>query len=331
VIGASAGGVEALTALVADLAPDLQTAVLVAVHIPPFAESTLPAILNRAGHLPAAQASDAEPLRSGRIYVAPPDRHLVVLPDRARVTRGPRENGHRPAIDALFRSAAVSYGPACIGVVLSGILDDGAAGLRAIKAAGGLAIVQSDAAYADMPRNAIEAADVDHVEPLGAIAKVIEESVATLPDAVATKPPAWTTSAPYQATEEPGPPSEVTCPACGGVLTVSGEDPLRFRCRVGHAYNLDSLLANQNDALEQSLWTALRALEERSALLDRMSSRAAKRGDARHAERFAEDRDVVDQRAAIVRRAILEIDASDEADVQIAGAGRDDEPTDVAG
>jgi two-component system chemotaxis response regulator CheB len=182
-----------------------------------------------------------------------------------------------------------------------------------------------------MPRNAIEAARIDHVVPLDEIGAVIETVVDTLPDARTTSDPGEE-NAPYQAPEDPGPPSELTCPACGGVLTTTGDDPLRFRCRVGHAYNVDSLLVSQDDALEQSLWTALRALEERGALLDRLSSRFSKRGNDRQAERFAEDRDVVEQRAAIVRRALL--------DPELLGGGNgvtttkadvDDEPEDVAG
>jgi two-component system, chemotaxis family, protein-glutamate methylesterase/glutaminase len=308
VIGASAGGVEALTKLVAGLPPDLDAAVFIALHLSPWSPSTLPSILNRSGVLPAAQAADAEPIRTGRIYVAPPDRHLLLSPGRINVTRGPRENGHRPAIDAMFRTAAASYGPGVVGVILSGTLDDGALGVRTIKERGGVAIIQSDALYPDMPRTAAEAADVDHVAPIDQIPDLICASVLERPPELDTFEPQRIrlADAPYQAPLEPGPATEVTCPACGGVLTQVSNDPQHFRCRVGHAYGNESLLAHQNDALERSLWAALRALEERADLLDRIASRFEHRGSSAQADRFKEDMRVVRERADIVRRALLD-------------------------
>jgi two-component system, chemotaxis family, protein-glutamate methylesterase/glutaminase len=167
VVGASAGGVEALIRLVGELPPDFGAAVLVVLHLTPDASSNLPAILARAGRLPAAQARDGEPIRPGRIFVAPPDHHLLVRDGRVRLSRAPSENLHRPAVDVLFRSAAMNLDGRTVGVVLSGALDDGADGLRAIAMAGGLAIVQDpgDALVPSMPMSALEAGPVDHILP----------------------------------------------------------------------------------------------------------------------------------------------------------------------
>jgi two-component system chemotaxis response regulator CheB len=176
-IGASAGGVQALVCIVSKLPPDLDAAIFVSVHISQFSRSALPAILNRAGRLPAAQAADDEPIIAGRIYIAPPDRHLLVTPERIRVSRGPRERGHRPSIDAMFRSVANAYGRAAVGVVLTGSLDDGAAGAREVKRNGGMVVIQSDAVYPDMPRNVAAATAVDHRASLDEIAGVIRAAV----------------------------------------------------------------------------------------------------------------------------------------------------------
>lgn len=307
-IGASAGGVEALTRLVAQLPDDLDAAICVVVHLSASTESVLPTILNRAGSLPAAHGSDAEPLRPGRIYVCPPDRHMLIRPDALHITRGPRENGHRPAVDPLFRSVAASFGAAAIAVVLSGTLDDGSAGLRAIDQVGGVTIVQTDATYPEMPRNAMEAAPGHHAVALTEIPDLIVRSVENAPPPSRAMMNTPTPDAPYQAPEDLEGPTDVSCPACGGVLTMSEDEPLRFRCRVGHAYGLESLIVNHGEALEAALWAALRALEERAGLLDRLATRFANRGNERQADRYREDRDLTRTRADIVRRAILDSD-----------------------
>lgn len=142
VVGASAGGVETLAEMVSRLPADLPAAVFIVLHVPPYGTSVLPSILSRRGPLPAYHPADGEQIRPGRIYVAPPDHHLIIQQDKVRLTRGPAENRHRPAIDTLFRSAARFYGPRVAGVVLTGTLDDGTAGLLAVKMRGGSALAQ---------------------------------------------------------------------------------------------------------------------------------------------------------------------------------------------
>jgi len=177
VMGASAGGVEALSRLVAGLPPDLQAAVFIVLHVPPTPSSALPNILGRHSPLPVAHAIDGEPVRRGRVYVAPADRHLLLQPGRVRVTAGPKENGYRPAVDSLFRTAAAAYGRRVAGVILSGSLDDGTAGLRAVKSRGGVAIVQDpdEALYQDMPLHALAGDPPDHVLGVAAIGRLLAE------------------------------------------------------------------------------------------------------------------------------------------------------------
>jgi two-component system chemotaxis response regulator CheB len=299
-VGASAGGVEALRALVAGLPPDYPGAVLVVLHLPRDAPSALPAILDRSGPLPAATALDGELLVGSRIYVAPNDHHLLVLDSHIRLTRGPAENGHRPAVDPLFRSVARAFGQRAIGVVLSGSRDDGAAGLSSIVARGGRAVVQdpSDALYPWMPRAALASAPTEHVAPAAKLGGLIAEITAMdLPD----HPLAGTEDAlldaevtmselgPVTSDELGVPPAGYGCPSCGGALFQIAADPLpRYRCRVGHAWSAESLLDEQAIALEGALWMALRALEEKSAL----SRRMAGNHDSRHTATGARFRDI---------------------------------------
>lgn len=178
-IGASAGGVQALCQVVTGLPRDLPAAVFAVLHVPPHPVSALPAILHRCGPLPATHPEDGEAIHAGRVYVAPSDRHLLVGRGRVSVHRGPRENGYRPSLDVLFRSAARSHGRRVIGVVLTGNLDDGTAGLLAIKSHGGLAVVQdpAEADYSGMPESAIENVDVDYVVPLAEIPALLVDLV----------------------------------------------------------------------------------------------------------------------------------------------------------
>ncbi|MGL4621652.1 MAG: chemotaxis protein CheB, partial [Chroococcidiopsis sp.] len=285
VIGASAGGVEALSQLLSLLPADIPAAIFVVLHVPSEGYSILPKILNRAiakrqkqSSLKAIHPQDGEQIEYGRIYVAPPDLHLLVKRGSISLAHGPKENGHRPAVDTLFRTAARAYGQRVVGVVLSGTLDDGTAGLMAVKQRDGVAIVQDpkEAMYSGMPRSAIENVEVDRILPVAEMAALLVE-LARQP--IVTKTAAISDDMEMEADmaelelnamqnpDRPGTPSPYACPDCGGVLWELDEGRLmRFRCRTGHAYSTDSLLAAQSESLEDALWSALRALEEKAAL-----------------------------------------------------------------
>ncbi len=318
VIGCSVGGVEALQRLVAPLPRDFPAALFVVLHVSPQSTSVLPNILTRSGNLPAVHPRDGEPIRVGRIYVAPPDHHLAIEDGRVRVTRGPRENRHRPGIDPLFRSAARWYGSRVVGVVLTGSLDDGTAGLLAIKKRGGIAIVQdpADAFCGDMPRSAIETVAVDHVAPLEQIPELLQELVPVeVPENGTGKSSrlkketdiAELSMDSIQDENRPGIPSPFACPECGGVLwEMDGEEMLRFRCRVGHAFTANSLTVEQSDAVEGALWAAMRALEEGASLARRMAENAAQAKRARLEIRYRERAEAKMQQAEVLRKLIVE-------------------------
>ena len=336
VVGASAGGVEALTEFVRHLPADLPAAVFVVLHVPADGTSVLPQILNRRGPLPAEHPRDGTPILPGRIYVAPPNRHLLIKDGHLRLALGPRENGHRPAIDPLFRTAARSYGRRVVGVVLSGVLDDGTAGLIAVKMRGGLAIAQhpDEALYSGMPRSAIENVAVDHVLPIAQIARVLVD-LAHQPVAAAgaeSTPAALDMEADMAELapdalhdeERPGTPSGFGCPDCGGVLwELRDRELIRFRCRVGHAWSPDSLLAEQAEQLEEALWTALRALQESAALAHRIAERYQRQGQAAMQARFEQQARDAHSRAEVIRRVLLS--RADTVDVGPAGANGDPE------
>ncbi|MEU4692734.1 chemotaxis protein CheB [Actinoplanes sp. NPDC023714] len=294
-VGASAGGVEALRALAAGLPRDYPGSVLVVLHVPREAPSALPQILTRSGPLPASQAADGEELRAGHIYVAPGDHHLLLLDGHLRLSRGPAENGHRPAVDPLFRSVARTRGRRAIGVVLSGSRDDGAAGLAAIAARGGVTVVQdpADAFTPWMPRAALERVSPDHVVPAAKIGGLIAGITAmelppqgpAAPDPLFDAEVAAADLLPVTS-DHLAPPAGYGCPNCGGSLFLVEEDPIpRFRCRVGHAWSPESLLDEQAETLESALWMALRALEEKATLSRRMAeSRPTNAGAARFRE-----------------------------------------------
>jgi two-component system chemotaxis response regulator CheB len=320
VVGASAGGVEALADLATSLPDNLPAAVFVVLHLPATGTSALPEILRRHGPLPAAHVRDGEPIQSGRVYVAPPDHHVVLRTGHVHLSRGPRENGHRPAIDPLFRSAAREYGTRVIGVVLSGTLDDGTAGLLAIKSRGGVAVVQDpeDALYTGMPGNALEHVQVDHVASAASMGKLLASLIANL----AEPPPAPALSDMQVEVEmegfsleafegtHPGRPSGFSCPDCNGVLWQIQDGGLeRYRCRVGHAWSPESLLTQQSEALEAALWVALRSLEERAALARRLAEPARRRGYSITATRFEEQAAEAQQAARLVRDLLLHRDA----------------------
>lgn len=323
-VGASAGGIEALTTLVCNLPHDLPAALFVVVHIPAEAPSVLAEILNRAGPLSASSARDRAPIEHGRIYVAPPDHHLLVTSTEMRVTQGPRENRHRPAIDPLFRSAALSFGPRVVGLILSGALNDGAAGLLAIKRAGGVALVQDPdtAAFPSMPESALMYVAVDGCLPVPALAKRIvalvngeqperkgavpvvdemdedreaelriETDIAGLNPAVVGYPP------------PNGRLSSLTCPACHGPLWEIQDGPLlRFRCRVGHAFTAEAVLEGHDDNVEEALWLALNTLEESEQLYTRLGQQARERRHTHMERQFSRQAQTIRERAAVIRR-----------------------------
>jgi two-component system chemotaxis response regulator CheB len=312
VIGGSAGSIEAVREVVRGLPVDFPAAVFVVVHFPGSVSSTLPRILSRAGPLLAAHARDGELITPGRIYVAPPDCHLHLSDGHIRLTRGPKENGHRPAIDSLFRTAAHGYGRRVIGVILSGNLNDGTAGLLTIKQHDGIAIVQSleTAMYPGMPRSAIDHVAVDHVAAPEEIPALLSELALEPVPHLKVVPMSHDIPAAAQADEfaiadrhtQPGVPSTMTCPECHGTLwEVSDDDLVRFRCRVGHAYSDEALLVHQSEQLEAALWTALRSLEENSALARRLAARANSRGHSHSASSFTEQAMDVEHHASVIR------------------------------
>lgn len=308
VIGASAGGVETLRRVVSDLPDDLGAAVCVVLHLAPGAPSALAPILQRAGRLPCRTAANGDVLENGRIFVAPPDRHLVIDDGRLRLTLGPRENGHRPAVDALFRSAARARDGRVIGVVLSGTRDDGAAGLALIKECGGAAIVQDpdDALYAGMPASALAHVAVDAVVPSGEIASTIAAMVN------GDNPPPGA-HAPHQPADAESGGDRVTtiCPECGGVLSERTEGGMtQWACRVGHRYSPDSLADAQAEGVESALWAAIRALEDRETLLARMADQARARGQDRSARSFHDRARTAGENARRVRDALAQAASS---------------------
>jgi two-component system chemotaxis response regulator CheB len=312
VIGASAGGVEALRALVGGLPPDLPAAVLVVLHVPRQAPSALAAILTRSGPLPAVTAADGEVARPGRIYVAPADRHLMLFDGRLRLSRGPSENGHRPAIDPLFRSAARVLGPRVVAVVLSGSRDDGAAGAQTVAARGGVVAVQdpAEALFASMPQAVLARVPSAVALPAAELGKLLGElSPAEAGAARTDVDPQLDAEVAAGATGEPTTdrlavdPAGYGCPSCGGALYTLAEEPApRFRCRVGHAWSPESLLDEQAVVTEGALWQALRALEEKAELSRRMAGSAAARSYGVRYARLADDA----EQAGVLVRALLE-------------------------
>jgi two-component system chemotaxis response regulator CheB len=298
-IGASAGGVEALSRLAAGLSADLPYAYVVVLHIPAGAPSILARIIDRSGPLPAITADLGVPLRPGHIYVGRPDRHLLVADHRVVLSQGPTENGHRPAINALFRSVAVAFGPRAIGVLLSGVLDDGVLGLAAIRSRGGTTIGQApgDALFPALPTNARSAGVLDRLATAADIGAVLKElsqrkieepnmdpdAALDLENRIAMKSRFSTDFD----TQQLGAPSGYTCPDCNGGLISISEG--HFRCHVGHAWTADALLAARDDEVEGALWVALRSLQEKAKLARRLADQASPGLVSRHYSTVAEE------------------------------------------
>jgi len=281
-VGASAGGVEALSAFVAGLPEDLPAAVVVVLHISPTGRSVLADILARRTVLPVISVEREQPLVGGVVYVAAPNRHLVVRDGQLAPIPGPRENGHRPAIDPLLRSIAAGAGRRSVGVVLSGTRDDGSAGLGRIKAVGGTALVQDpeEALYAGMPQSAIASVAVDAVLPVAALAARV---AAIARDEVPPPPPPE--EAALRSPDDS--PTRFTCPDCGGVLHTHDEGGVgQYLCSVGHAYSPDSLDVEHARSLERTLWSAARIVDDRAALMRDMARRAEAHGHVRSRSRY---------------------------------------------
>jgi two-component system chemotaxis response regulator CheB len=309
VIGSSAGGLVALQEIVSALPGDLPAALFVVTHSAPGPGSELSDILSRWGPLPAHTAVHGERIRPGQIYVAASDNHLTLHRDFVRVTRGPKENGHRPAVDPLFRTAARMYGNRVVGVVLSGNLSCGTEGLMSVKANGGVAVVQADPEYPEMVQNALTHLEPDHVLPVIEIAGLLSRLVREpIPEQAGAEAEGAHTVAPQL--------SQIVCPSCQGsmVETIEG-GLLRFRCHVGHAFSVDSLLTEQSESLEAALWASVRALEESAQLADRL----ANRNDRLLGPRFRDKAAALRQHAALIQDLLLHGTTLDAADAELLG------------
>ena len=314
VIGASAGGVQVLIDLARALPYPFPGTVMIVQHIGAH-RSVMPELLSSAGHNPARHPRQDETLEPGVLYIAPPDHHMLVLDDRIRLTHDAKENHARPAIDPLFRSAAISHGPRVIGTILSGRLDDGTAGLQAIKACGGMAVVQDpgDAEEPGMPGSALAHVAVDHVVTRDTLASTLL-ALCAQPAPTPHPAPPRTLLCEHRLTlkeghamdqlDEIGTRSQITCPDCSGVLwEIKGARPARYRCHTGHAYTVRSLAHAQGARTDDALWQALRAVREREGLLRDMA-RACAAQDAEEAARLAAEADHASTHARELQRII---------------------------
>jgi two-component system chemotaxis response regulator CheB len=307
VIGASSGGVEAVLDLAGALPADLPAAVFVVIHCKPDGPGLLAALLSRRGALPAEHATDGEPIVPGRIYVAPPDFHLLLRAGHMHLRRGPKENHTRPAVDPLFRTAALTFGPRVIGVVLTGNLDDGTAGLFAIARAGGVTVVQdpAEAPYPGMPANAVANLSVDHILPLAGIAPLLERLARDAHAAVPVAHDAPEDGALHWKAEYAvmGEAAGLSCPECQGPLWEIREgDMIQFGCRIGHRFSPETMMEGSATEIEEVLGMSLRAIEERAALATRLAEWIRETGkNPARAERYARQAGEALQRAVNVR------------------------------
>jgi two-component system chemotaxis response regulator CheB len=304
VIGTSAGGLEALDQLIAQLPTDLPASIFIVQHLGP--ETTGDALIHRLGKYRAFEprfAEDGDVFLPSRIYIAPPDQHMLVKKKNVLVSKGARENRFRPGIDPLFRSAAVTHGPAVIGVVLTGMLDDGTAGLIAISRCGGTTVVQdpAEAAYSQMPESAVSNAPVHHCVGLGQMGALLEKLVKQAPGKRKAIPEDVRTEAEIAErvlsdvaqVSTLGPQVPYNCPNCGGVLwEVKNNDIKRYRCHTGHSYSASALLVSQSEKIEETLWTSLRMFEERKNLLNTMAHSEARMVLKRSYQERARDTEV---------------------------------------
>jgi two-component system, chemotaxis family, protein-glutamate methylesterase/glutaminase len=316
VIGGSSGATAPLKAILGSLPADFPAAVFIVLHIPARSIGMLATVASAATRLPVHTAADGMPFAPGNIYIAVPDHHLIIADGHIRLGRGPRENMARPAIDPLFRSAAVAHGPRVVGILLSGLLNDGTSGLEAIKRCGGVTVVQdpNDAIADEMPRSAMSAVEVDLAVTSARIGDVLSELVREAPGPGLPVPPEIRLEVDIAAGERVdtstvariGDPSPLTCSQCGGVLTtIRGSKPLRFRCQVGHALTADVLAKQQEHAVDEALRVALRVIEERAELVQRMANDARQSGRRSVAEMYEERAAEYRQYEETIRKAVL--------------------------
>lgn len=320
VIGASAGGVSALQRLFSQFPPNLRASFFVVLHIPSESPSMLATLLDRAGPLTAKNPEDNEPIRLGHVYVAPPDLHMLVEPGYVRLYRSPKENRHRPAIDPLFRSAAVAYRARTVGIVLTGYLDDGTSGLLAIKRCGGLAIVQDpdDADCPDMPTNALAEVEVDYRLPIDkmgdTIRHIVEQPAADIETVPADiKKEVNIAGQPMSAIsgeerlDQLGHRAAMSCPECNGPLwQIDADKMTRYRCHVGHGFTAKALMASQDAALEKALWVAMRTMEERASMALFMAKKEEERGRSQSAQVYEEQSQTSKAHAQMIHKLLLQ-------------------------
>jgi two-component system, chemotaxis family, protein-glutamate methylesterase/glutaminase len=321
VIGTSAGGLKALGTILGALPANLNAVLFIVQHLAADKPSILPQILSDLSSLPASHPTDGEPIQSGRIYVAPPDYHLLVNQGAMRVVRGPQENRFRPAIDVLFRSAAHAYGPRVVGVVLTGYLDDGTVGLQAIKKRGGVALVQDpeEAEYPSMAKSALRYVKVDHCLPLAKMSDLLvqlsKEPAAAEEDYPVTEEieiesriaeQQMNTQEFLEHVEALGTRTTYTCPECNGSIWQIGQEyPLRFRCHTGHSFTGSVLLSEQAQNLENALWSAVRAMEEKVTFSRQMAAQMETYNLEGAADKYKDHANSLDTEVSLIRGIIL--------------------------
>lgn len=320
VVGASAGGIPALSELLSSIPEDFKASIFVVVHLPAASPSVLPAILTRAGTLKAYHPVDGGQIEPGVIYVAPPDHHILLEGNRVLVKKGPKENNFRPSIDALFRSAAYAYGPRVIGIVLSGLLNDGTSGLWSIKRLGGITIIQEpgDAEFPSMPLNVLDYVKVDYSTTASDMGLLLEKLTT---ERASKKPKISKEEMEFLKMEviiskqdnafamgimNEGELTPFTCPECHGVLVrlIEGKF-IRFRCHTGHAYTASALLADLSKSVEETLWQSMRGLEETTLLLNQISEHFKKKGLKEAAAIFAGKADMTTKRARVIHDSVF--------------------------
>ncbi|HSV16332.1 MAG TPA: chemotaxis protein CheB [Tepidisphaeraceae bacterium] len=315
-MGASIGGMQAFQRICAALPADLPAAVFIVWHTALHSPGILPDVLNRSARLPVAFARDGEAIEHGRVYVAPPDHHMLLWRDVVQLNRGPRQNRFRPAVDPLFHSAADAFGPRVVGVIMTGGLDDGTAGLMHVKRERGVAVVQDplDADEPGMPRSALEMVDADFVLPIAQIPEVLVRLATEQP-----QPPIRLEEAKAQMYNSDkdigqglrpegvtGPPAEVTCPDCSGALWRETEDGVvKYRCHVGHSFTEQGLLAAKNEEVELALWTALRVLKENATMYRNIIERSTAAGRLASAEHFKQSLEQTEYELQVIKKALM--------------------------